>query len=154
MNPGGVRTDMVCRGGEPPCAVTYGDSFSMQPFGNSMVVMTLTGRQLKALLESQQPAGAADPMMLSPSLGFSYRWVAKATFGERVRDMRFNGQPVADEQRLRVAVNSFLADGGDGFVLLRQGSERVGGAIDLDALLDYLPGNPSPDLQARVIWQD
>jgi len=154
MNPGGVRTDLVCRDGVPPCTVTYGDSFSMQPFGNSMVVLTLTGRQLKALLESQQPAGAADPTILSPSLGFSYHWVAKAAFGERVRNMRLGGQPIADDQRLRVAVNSFLADGGDGFVLLREGRDRVGGAVDLDALLAYLPGNPSPDLQARVIWED
>ncbi|MFT4191983.1 MAG: bifunctional metallophosphatase/5'-nucleotidase [Comamonas sp.] len=151
MNPGGIRADLVCRNGPPPCTVTYGDSFSVHPFGNSLVVMTLSGRQLKALLESQQPAGATDPIILSPSRGFGYRWSAQAAPGERVSDLRLNGQPIGPDQEIRVVVNSFLADGGDGFVVLKDGTDRVGGALDLDALKDYLSGNPVPVAEARVL---
>ena len=37
-----------------------------------------------------------------------------------------------------MTVNNFLADGGDGFTVLREGTDRLGGAIDLDALAAYL----------------
>jgi 5'-nucleotidase len=154
MNPGGVRADLRCRTQVRPCSVTYGDSFSVQPFGNSLVVMSVSGRQLKAVLESQQPPGVSDPRILSPSRGFSYRWQAKAAPGQRVHDMRLNGKAVADEQMVRLVVNSFMADGGNDLRVLKAGTDRVGGDLDLDALQAYLRSTPSPDPQARVLWQD
>ena len=41
----------------------------------------------------------------------------------------------------RVTVNSFLADGGDGFTILRDGTDRVGGGVDLDAFNADLTAN-------------
>lgn len=151
MNPGGVRTDLVCRG-TPPCPVTYGDVFTMQPFGNSMVVMSLTGAELRNLLEAQQRPGRPAPTMLSPSAGLTYRWVASAANGQRVQDLRLEGQPVRPDTEYRVAVNSFLAEGGDGFVGLKSGRRRVGGSQDLDAMLDYLREPRAPVAQPRITW--
>ena len=61
INPGGIRAELECSG-SPPCVVTFGQLFAMQPFGNSLVVIAMTGAQLKTLLESQQrPAPRSRP---------------------------------------------------------------------------------------------
>jgi 5'-nucleotidase len=153
MNPGGVRADLACKG-TPPCTVTYGDAFSMQPFGNSLVVMTLTGAELKAVLEQQQPPGRSGPSFLAPSAGLAYRWVASAPHGQRVQGLSLHGQPVLDGQALRVTVNSFMADGGDGFAVLRAGRQRLGGMQDMDALLAFLQRSPAPVATPRITWVD
>jgi 5'-nucleotidase len=136
MNPGGIRTDLVCRG-TPPCDVTYGDLFSMQPFGNSLVVMSLTGAEIRQLLEQQQRGGPDWPLM-SPSDGLSYRWSRKAPVGQRAQDIRIQGQPLDESATYRVTVNSFMAEGGDGYTVLQRGRQRLGGAQDLDAMLAHL----------------
>jgi 5'-nucleotidase len=136
MNPGGIRTDLVCRG-TPPCDVTYGDLFSMQPFGNSLVVMSLTGAEIRQLLEQQQRSGPDWPLM-SPSEGLNYRWSRKAPVGQRAQDIRVQGQPLDESATYRVTVNSFMAEGGDGYTVLQRGRQRLGGAQDLDAMLAHL----------------
>ena len=151
MNPGGIRSDLDCNG-TPPCQVSFGQAFTMQPFGNGLTVMSLSGAQLKSLLESQQKSATGEPSFLQPSEGFSYTWKTASAVGDHVRDMRLNGTPVAATQLYRITVNSFLAEGGDSFVLLTQGSERRAGMPDLDALLAYLKATPvrTPVTQARV----
>lgn len=153
MNPGGLRADLACSG-TPPCTVTFGDAFGMQPFGNSLVVMTLSGVELKALLEQQQPPGRASPSFLSPSAGLAYRWLAGAPPGQRVQDLTLHGQPVGPKQALRVTVNSFMADGGDGFLQLRAGRERLGGMQDVDALVAHLQTVRAPESAPRITWVD
>jgi 5'-nucleotidase len=149
MNPGGIRAHLSCRAA-PPCVVTYGEIFAMQPFGNSLVVLTLSGAELKELLERQQPPGAPRPTFLQPSASLRYRWVAQAPFGSRVRDLRLNGRAVSERQNVRVVVNSFLAQGGDGFEGFLQGRELVGGPLDVEALAAHLRSNPAPDPQPRI----
>ena len=148
MNPGGIRSDLECRG-TPPCAVTFGQVFTMQPFGNSLVVMTLTGAQLKSLLESQQKAGG-DMTPLQPSEGFDYTWQSDAIVSDHVRDMRLNGEPIAADRAYRVTVNSFMAEGGDGFITLLKGEARTGGGQDVEALLAYLKTDRAPIAAARI----
>lgn len=152
-NAGGVRAPLVCAA-PPPCTVTFGQVFTMQPFGNSLVVMTLTGRQLKAVLEQQQP-DVADPRFLQPSAGLRYAWKRSAPHGERVADLTFEGQPVQPEVRYRVTVNSFLAEGGDGFTSLLEGVERVGGRLDSEALTAFLgarlPYSADPTPRVRLL---
>jgi 5'-nucleotidase len=148
MNPGGIRSDLECAG-TPPCTVTFGQAFTMQPFGNSLVVMTLTGAQIKALLESQQKAGG-EPTVLQPSEGFAYTWNAAATAGDHVRDMQLNGEPIVPTAVYRVTVNSFLAEGGDGFITLQRGTARTGGGQDVDALITYLKTERVPSPAPRV----
>lgn len=136
MNPGGVRADIDCN--SPPCTVTFNQAFTMQPFGNHLVTVTLTGAQLKEMLESQQRGTQGDPRFLQPSEGFTYTWQDTAPPGQRVRDMRLNGAPVEPAGRYRITVNSFLVEGGDGFAGIRDGVEPKGGGNDLEALLAYL----------------
>ena len=149
MNPGGIRANLECA--SPPCTVTFGDVFTVQPFGNSLVVMTVTGEQLKTLLESQLRGTTGEPKFLQPSGEFTYTWQSDAPPGERVRDMRLNGEPVEPAKSYRVTVNSFLAEGGDGFANLVDGADRKGGGQDLDALIAYLgAGERAPEPTPRI----
>jgi 5'-nucleotidase len=142
MNPGGIRGDLVAAqssGGEPIGAVTYGEAFTVQPFGNTLMTMTLTGAQLHAMLEQQwQMAGAVEKAsILQVSEGFTYTWDSTKPIGSRVDPLsiKINGQVVDATATYRVTVNAFLADGGDGFKVLKSGTERIAGGLDLDALL-------------------
>jgi 5'-nucleotidase len=152
-NPGGLRGDLLCDGQQPPCAVGYGALFTVQPFGNDVVVLTLTGAQLRALLEQQvRPDGTAK--LLQPSASLRYTWTASAPAGQHVSDLSVGGQPVQPGRDYRVAVNSFLADGGDGFTLLRQGRDRHTGPNDADALVAFVQqAAPAPDPAPRVTWR-
>jgi len=144
MNPGGIRADIVytASGSEGDGNVTYGEAFTVQPFGNSLVTMTLTGQQIKDVLEQQFNNPAPGQMrILQVSEGFSYTWDMDAPVGSKVSDMTLNGEPIDLNASYRVTVNSFLADGGDNFTALRQGTDRLGGALDLDALEDYFAAN-------------
>ena len=151
MNSGGIRADLLCRG-TPPCPVTFGEAFTMQPFGNSLVVMGFSGAELKALLESQQPPTRSTPHLLIPSASLQYRWVAGAPHGQRVQQVLIDGQPLRPDVTYRVTVNSYLAEGGDGFELLKTGRDRLGGMVDLDALVEHLKTAPSPATQRRIDW--
>jgi 5'-nucleotidase len=151
MNPGGIRADLLCRG-TPPCPVSFGEAFTVQPFGNSLVVMSFSGAELKALLESQQPPTRTTPHLLIPSASLQYRWVASAPAGQHVQQLTVDGQPLRLDATYRVTVNSYLAEGGDGFELLKTGRERLGGMVDLDALIAFLQTGPSPGTQRRIEW--
>lgn len=136
-NPGGVRTDL--RTSHADGIVTYADAFSVQPFGNSLVTLTLTGAQLRQLLE-QQWSAADRARILQPSKGFSYSWRSASPRGQRViaDSMRLNGNLIDPAASYRITVNDFLASGGDGFRVLREGTDRVGGGLDIDALVAFL----------------
>jgi 5'-nucleotidase len=138
VNQGGVRADLVPGASG---AVTYGQAFAVQPFGNEVVVMTLTGGQLKALLEQQFASGTntpAQPKFLLPSEGFEFTYDLARAAGQRVVAMRLGGRPIDPAQRYRVATNTFLATGGDNFTVFVQGGETVSVGLDLDALEGHL----------------
>ena len=118
--------------------------------------MTLTGQQIKDVLEQQfNNPGPGQNRILQVSEGFSYTWDADAPVGSKVSDMTLNGVPIDLNASYRVTVNSFLADGGDNFTALRQGTDRLGGALDLDALVDYFaaysPVEPGPVDRITVV---
>jgi 5'-nucleotidase len=142
MNPGGIRAALHPR--KPEGTVNYGDIFTVQPFGNSLVTMSLTGAQIVELLEGQFPREPGGwTRMLAVSKGFSYTWDNAAPHGRKVvaGSLRLNGEPVDPARKYRVTVNSFMADGGDGFQVLRQGTDREGGMLDLDAFEAWLKVN-------------
>ncbi|HTI34340.1 MAG TPA: bifunctional metallophosphatase/5'-nucleotidase [Miltoncostaea sp.] len=163
MNPGGVRADLTfpsSTAGEGDGVVTYGESFTVQPFGNLLVSMTLTGARIEQMLEQQwttQTDGSVRFLHLGVSKGFTYSWSASAPVGQKVdpASIELDGVTIDPAASYRVTVNSFLADGGDGFTVLRDGTDRVGGGVDLDAFNAYLTANspvtaPTPDRATRL----
>ena len=145
-NPGGVRADLTFAGsatGGGDGEVTYGEAFAVQPFGNLVTSMTLTGAQVEKVLEQQwttQADGSVRFLHLGVSTGITYSWSASAAAGNKIdpATITLGGKVVDPAGSYRVTVNSFLADGGDGFTELRNGTNRLGGGIDLDAFVTYL----------------
>jgi 5'-nucleotidase len=134
-NPGGIRTDIIPKDNG---AVSYGELFTSQPFRNRLVTMTLTGSQLKDMLE-QQWLDPKRPRILQVSIGFSYTWDASKPLGERIMadKMTLNGQPIEPATGYRVTLNDYLAVGGDGFTIAKQGASPQYGGYDADALFAF-----------------
>ena len=130
MNPGGLRADL------PRGPINYAQAHEVQPFRNQLRTMTLTGAQLKAALEQQFRADGET--ILAPSANLSYDVAVAAPVGQKIQNLRIADAPVATEDRVRVTVNSFLAEGGDKFTEFTRGVDRVGGPVDIEALTDHL----------------
>jgi 5'-nucleotidase len=158
MNPGGIRASLVfssSTGGEAPGQVTYGEVFLVQPFNLLIVTQTLTGAQLKMVLEQQFPGymGQIVQRILQVSAGFSYSYDTTRPLGERVLNLSLNGVPIDPAASYRVTSNDFLANGGDGFTSLKSGTDRtVAPGFDIDALVAYLGSGPvSPGPMNRIV---
>ena len=168
MNAGGVRNPgFVTASNVYPYALTYGDAFTVQPFGNSLVTMTVTATQLKALLEQQFNgcAGQSANRVMQSSNGLKYTWSASAPACSKIVDASFTPTDVTvappvvtgpteiivsggvlqnPAKTYRITVNNFMATGGDGFAVLLGGTNVQGGAQDIDALVAYLASYKSP----------
>jgi 5'-nucleotidase len=149
-NPGGIRIDIAKK---DDGAVRYADIFASQPFRNQLVTLTLTGADIKAMLE-QQWLDPKRPRILQVSHGFSYSWDAAKPSGEHVAaaSMVLNGTPIEPQKTYRVTVNNYLALGGDGFGALKQGTAPQFGVYDSDALFAYFGANSpiTPHAQERI----
>jgi 5'-nucleotidase len=134
-NPGGIRADLTYVDGN----VTYGQAFTVQPFGNSLVTMTLTGAQIKELLEQQfdNPIKGQN-RILQVSQGFRYAWSTSANIGNKVSNIKLNDRFINPNSEYRITVNNYLADGGDNFSVLKVGKDRIVGVVDVSALESYL----------------
>ena len=135
MNPGGIRADLLKK---ETGQLTFSDIFSVQPFGNDLVALTLTGADIEAVLKQQyQPSGNN---MLQVSQGFEFVW--KQAAGGPIEiipgSVKLNGQPLVATQTYRVVTNNFLVGGGDGFVGFKSGTSRVTVGGDLEALESYV----------------
>jgi 5'-nucleotidase len=142
MNPGGIRADLlqnaISSGGEAFGEVTYGEAFTVQPFGNSLVTKTMTGDMLRRLLEQQFPGchGQLVRRILQISHTFRYEQdPAATTCAGRIGRMWVSGTEVAPGDSFRVTMNNFLAFGGDGFTVFNEGTNALGGAQDIDAFV-------------------
>jgi 5'-nucleotidase len=156
--------------------VTYGDAFTVQPFGNTLVTKTMTGDMIRRLLQQQfQGCGGTAPangriLQISSSLTYQMQpatgtaggfpaWPAPtgtpadiaAACAGRIGEIRINGTLVQPTDSFRVTMNNFLATGGDGFTVFNEGTNPLGGAVDLDAFTAYFAtfgsaGIPVPPL--------
>ncbi|MFF4828928.1 bifunctional metallophosphatase/5'-nucleotidase [Streptomyces sp. NPDC001312] len=148
MNPGGIRADLVyaASGKEGDGVVTFGEGFAVQPFSNTVNLKNLTGAQLITVLKQQvSGSNAAAPKYLQISSGLTYTLDLTKTGADRVVEdsIRLDGKPIDPTATYRVAMNSFLADGGDGFTEFAKGTDQFVGSDDLAALVDYLTANTS-----------
>ncbi|GAA0300926.1 bifunctional UDP-sugar hydrolase/5'-nucleotidase [Kineococcus aurantiacus] len=157
-NPGGIRDDLLfaASGGEGDGVVTYAEAAAVQPFANSVVTLTLTGAQVRRVLEEQwQPAGSSRPFLaLGVSQGFFFTYDDAAPAGQHVKSVTLDGAEIDPAAQYRVTVNSFLASGGDNFTTLAEGTDRTElGRTDLEAFTAYLglPQNQglAPDTEPR-----
>jgi 5'-nucleotidase len=177
-NSGGVRADYTPATATFPYALTYGNAFTVTPFGNNLVTMTLTAQQLKDVLEMQFPAKDINGLtttcitpsgtnvqsairVMQPSNGFHYTWSAGGANCAKIQDVYLDtydstGAIVSTDQIVsagsvvstntyRVTVNSFMATGGDSLAVFNLGTNRLGGAQDIDATVAYLAQFKTPN---------
>jgi 5'-nucleotidase len=145
MNPGGIRGSLRYAPGpgetRQPGEVTYSNAFTVQPFANVMQVKTMTGEMLYRLLEQQWsgPNSGTNMKILQVSQGFSYSYDLTLS-GNKVipGSIKLNGTPIDPLAPYRVAMNNFLGAGGDNFTVFNEGTNTLGGLVDLDAFVNYL----------------
>ena len=142
MNPGGIRAPLSL---PADGLLRYEHLFSVQPFYNNLVTMTLSGAQILQLLEQQWSGQGAAGRILHVSQGFGYAWDAARPAGQRVvpGSVKLAGRPLEPAAGYRVTVNAFMAGGGDGFLVLKDGRERRTGMMDVDALELYVKAHPT-----------
>ncbi|KOU00785.1 5'-nucleotidase [Streptomyces sp. NRRL F-4711] len=148
MNPGGIRAPLTyaASGAEGDGVVTYAEAFTVQPFANTVNLKDYTGAQLIQVLKEQVSGpNEAAPKILQISSGLTYTLDLTKSGADRVvtDSIRLNGAPVDENATYRVASNSFLAGGGDGFTTLGEGTNESVGADDLAAFEQYLTANSS-----------
>lgn len=169
MNPGGVRnpgfTYPSSAAGEGDGNITYGEAFTVQPFGNSLVTVTITAQNLKNALEQQFAGcrGQVNTRILIPSAGLRYTWDSTKACDARISDLRLVnangavvdqivdalGNVVQPAKTYRVTINNFIATGGDGFTTFATATTNaLGGAQDIDALTAYLANFKLPSFPA------
>jgi len=136
MNNGGIRTEL--RAGD----ATYGSLFELQPFGNTLYSLTMTGAQLRGLLEAMLSKSGVDDHVS----GLTIRFDPSKPKGSRlVSATMADGTALNDNKTYNVIVNDFLATGGEGYDAgKRATSMRPLNIVDLDALIDYLRSLPEP----------
>jgi 5'-nucleotidase len=147
MNQGGIRADLVLKADRP---TTMSDLLAIQPFGNDIIALTLTGQELLDILQRQLPKANASPRMLQPSSTLRYRWRAAPDAGgvAQLVDPRINGEPIDPARNYRVIVNNFLSEGGDEGGGFKHGRDRAVLGTDIDALVELLRDNPQALSQA------
>ena len=151
MNNGGARTDLLP---ETDGTVRFGQIFAMQPFANNVVTKSYTGSEIKAVLEQQFASGtnsAARPNLLTPSANFHFSYDRSRPAGQRIVAMKLNGKPLEPTRTYRIAINNFLASGGDNFTRFAVGRDPVDGGLDLDATEAYLAISPPVPTLGRII---
>jgi 5'-nucleotidase len=136
MNPGGIRA------GLPRGNVSWGDLFALQPFGNQLVKVRLSGAELLQILE-QQWGRSGEPRLLHVS-GMTYQWQHARQPHVLAASVRIGDQPLHPDTSYSLAVNSYLAAGGDGFSHLAALRDQTVGADELEALVRYIEGLPQP----------
>ncbi|HEY5616803.1 MAG TPA: bifunctional metallophosphatase/5'-nucleotidase [Vicinamibacterales bacterium] len=136
-NPGSIRADVVAGDSMGPSPVTYAHLFSVLPFGNEVIVKSLTGDALVEVLEQQ--FGSERTRIMQVSKGFIYAYDTGRPRGQRIdrSSVRINGAPLDPARRYRVATNSFLWTGGDDLGGLSRGTEPVTVGVDVDVVADY-----------------
>jgi 2',3'-cyclic-nucleotide 2'-phosphodiesterase / 3'-nucleotidase / 5'-nucleotidase len=136
MNSGGVRNDL--NAGD----ITWGELFTIQPFGNDLVKLTLTGAQVRQLLNDQFPTDPTAPGARTKFVyisGFKYTWDSTEPKGSKIKDIILpNGDLINETATYTITVNNFMADGGDGYTGLRSALSREVGPTDLQGLVDYV----------------
>ncbi|MFC7393772.1 bifunctional metallophosphatase/5'-nucleotidase [Scopulibacillus cellulosilyticus] len=143
-NSGGIRTGLVPKKNDKgQYEVTWGAAYSVQPFGNQLGVYNLTGEQIKEALNQQWQN--PDEMMFMQASGIKYTYVDGSKVPDCkqkycVKDMYLaDGTKMDMNKTYTLALNDFLATGGDGFTAFEKGKlVNQPGIDDTDAFINYI----------------
>jgi 2',3'-cyclic-nucleotide 2'-phosphodiesterase (5'-nucleotidase family) len=126
---GGIRADL------PGGLVSYGQLYEVQPFQNTLVRLTLSGRQLLGVLEHALGEKGGPSAHIAGAL---VRYDPRRPRGRRVRGVELKGRGFRQDALYTLAVDDFLARGGDGYDMLASLPVEPGGMLDIDGVITYL----------------
>jgi 5'-nucleotidase len=153
-NPGGIRADLIAPPGAGPTPVTYAQVFSVVPFGNELIVKSVTGEVLLRMLEEQ--FGTDRRRIMQISNGFTYSYNQSRPAGQRIdrASIRINGAPLDLNRTYRLATSNFLWDSGDGMSALAAGTDPLLIGTDYELFTDYFsrhsPVRPGPQNRIHI----
>jgi 2',3'-cyclic-nucleotide 2'-phosphodiesterase (5'-nucleotidase family)/predicted AlkP superfamily pyrophosphatase or phosphodiesterase len=165
-NSGGLRQDINCTppsAGEPACAITWGEMFSVLPFGNRTVIETLTGAQLEqAFLNGVSPfcnpqiATGRFPQISGLKITFSCNGTTPVITGMWKTPQGISGPatPIGPADTVRFVTNDFMFTGGDGYTVFAQGTNVLQPGDDLlQVAIDYVAANSpvGPVVEGRIV---
>lgn len=147
MNVGGIRADIAFAGAGD---VTFGDLYTALPFGNRLVLVTLTGADLIAALDEAASTVGATP--LCPSATLTYAW--RVAGGTASGTVLVDGVPVDPAASYRVVVNDYNFAGGEGYTVFQERGTSVSATplLLVGAAERFLEAHSpyTPDTTARV----
>lgn len=165
-NSGGLRADLLCSppsAGEPPCAITWGEMFSVLPFGNRTVIETLTGAQLEqAFLNGVSPfcnpqiATGRFPQVSGLKVTFACNGTTPVLTGMWKTPQGIAGPatPIGPSDTIRFVTNDFMFTGGDGYTVFTQGANVLQPGDDLlQVAIDYISAHApvGPVVEGRIV---
>jgi len=149
-NGGGIRWHRTF----PVGPITRGDVYELLPYGNVLVMMDLTGAQIRQALENGVSEWQLVAGRFSQVSGLKFTFNPTRPAGSRIIDVWVGGTPLVDTAVYRVATNDFMAAGGDGYTVLTQGTNYVStGTTLMDYMVQYLlQFSPvSPAVEGRIV---
>ncbi len=164
-NSGGLRADLLCTppsAGEQDCEITWGEMFSVLPFGNRTVIETLTGAQLEqAFLNGFSPkcnpaiATGRFPQISGLVVNFTCNGTTPVVTGMWKAPDGVSGTltPIGPSDTIRIVTNDFMFTGGDGYTIFTQGTNVLQPGDDLlQVAIDYVSANSpvAPVVDGRI----
>jgi 5'-nucleotidase/UDP-sugar diphosphatase len=145
QNGGGIRTDL------PEGEIEKGTIYEVLPFDNSVMVLTMKGEDVQKLFDyiATIPRGEGAFPQVSDSVEFTINYNEKTC-----ENVRINGEPIDPDATYKVATNSYMAAGGDGYSMFKNAIKSYDTSMfQRDVFIEYvkhLGGTVSPDVDNRI----
>lgn len=153
----------------PKGAVTVRDIAGLYVYENTLVVIEVTGRQLKDALEhaakyfrayepGKTPVDLVDEKIPGYNFdiaeGVTYDLDITKPFGERIRNLRFRGQPVDPAQKFRLATNNYRVNGGGGYEMYKGAPELYRSSTEIrELIIDWVERNRRVPAEPTNNWR-
>lgn len=134
-NPHGMRDDIS------PGAITWGKIYSVLPFSNNIVSLSLSGQDIYELLEQQWMGAYTNMLQIS---GISYSYDSRQPIGHRIIAIQHNGKPLNRKKIYTIATPDFLASGSGVFSVMKRGKILSVGENDHNTVIRYVRQLPEP----------
>lgn len=160
VNGGSIRADLTYN----PGPLTKRDVLSMLPFNNPIVKVEVSGEVLREIIEHGVARSAEDsePGRFPQVSGLSFRFDASRPAGDRVLEIKVNGEPLDPSKKYTIATSDFLVSrGGDGYTMFSKGkviSGAEGAPRDSEVFEAAIKAAPnqtiSPKLEGRIVREN
>ena len=139
QNGGGIRASLS------PGAITYRDILTVQPFGNTLVIVKMTGAQIMDALDFAATKVGSGAFLHVSGLKWNIA-------GGKAKNVMAGDQPIDLGKTYKVVTNNFMATGGDGYAMLKPLPQEDTGFVDADAFKDYVTkfDKVEPKLEGRL----